>query len=163
MEKELSIRDLNFRRASVLIVEDDDDIWTITRIALRKELPEIKLERAATYEQALTYVTNCVTNDLPLPKLIIQDLYMPCREDGLKLLTAIRTQLAAGAWPQLPILVMSSSADPVDIQSCYRHGASSFVVKLGSIREQSGIYQAIRTFWWETSVLPLTEPTPALP
>ncbi|RZM28492.1 MAG: response regulator [Pedobacter sp.] len=161
MEADTSILSFNFRHASVLIVEDNDDIWTLTRITLRKELPELQLDRAVTYEQALAYITNCVTNDLPLPKLIIQDLYMPCREDGLNLLTAIRIQLAAGAWPQLPIVVMSSSDDPLDVQACYRRGASSYVVKPVTLRGQSAIYQAIRRFWWETSVLPLTNLTPS--
>ncbi len=147
----------NFQKAKLLIVEDNDDIWLLTRIAIRKELPELQLDRASTCEQALSYVTNCIEQDIPLPKLILQDLYMPNRDDGLRLLTAIRERLAVGAWPQLPIVITSSSFDPKDIQACYRCGASSYIVKPSHPAKQAAVYQALRNFWWETSVLPITE------
>ncbi len=150
------MREYNFRKARILIVEDNDDMWFITRIALHKEFPELQLDRVASHKQAMTYLTSCTEENRPLPKLILQDLYMPNREEGLHLLKAIREQLAAGAWPQLPIVVTSSSADPDDIQACYQHGASSYIVKPTTLSSQSSIFQAVRKFWWETSVLPLT-------
>lgn len=161
MDVSLALLKHNFQGARLLVVEDNDDLWLLTRIALRKELPELQIDRVATSQQALTYVTNSIKQHLPLPKLILQDLYLPDREDGLTLLKAMREQLALGAWPQLPIVVTSSSFDIADIQACYRNGASSYIIKPVNPLGQSAIYQALRRFWWETSVLPLTEPSSA--
>lgn len=157
METPVLLLHSNFRKATLLVVEDNDDAWTLTRIAIRRALPELTLFRANTCEQALTYVTNCIEQRLPLPKLILQDLYMPDREAGLNLLKAIRKKLAAGQWPQLPVIITSSSLNPNDIDACYRCGASSYVVKSTNLSEQFVVYQSLRKFWWETSVLPLTE------
>ncbi|HEX9957998.1 MAG TPA: response regulator [Fibrella sp.] len=156
METNFPLLEYNFQKARLLIVEDNDDMWTITRFALRKEFPELQLDRVASCKQALTYLTTCIEENRPLPKLILQDLYMPDREEGLSLLRAVRQQLAAGSWPQLPIVITSSSSDPNDIQACYQHGASSYIVKPSNPSSQSSIFQAVRRFWWETSVLPLT-------
>lgn len=156
METNFPLRDYNFQKARLLIVEDNDDMWIITRVALRKEFPELQLDRVSTCQQALAYLSTCIEEDHPLPKLILQDLYIPDRKEGLHLLRAIREKLAMDAWPQLPIVVTSSSADPNDIQACYQHGASSYIVKPSSPGTLSSVFQAVRQFWWETSVLPLT-------
>lgn len=147
----------NFKNARLLVIEDNDDYWLLGQIALRQALPEIAIERVSDHRQVIPYLERCAKGGLPLPKLILQDLYIPKRADGLQLLKELRQHFATSAYPQLPIIVTSTSTDASDVFQCYIHGASSYMVKVGDIKQQIVNYMALREYWWETSVLPFTE------
>ena len=72
----------NFKRAKLLIIEDNPDHWTLTRRALQECLPEVVAVHIDTPKQALKLLNDWVTQEWELPKLILQDLYMPDRADG---------------------------------------------------------------------------------
>ncbi|SFE97385.1 response regulator [Spirosoma endophyticum] len=146
----------NFQQAKLLIIENQEFSWIVTRLALETSLPEIQLDRVSTSQQAMTYLDNCLAQEVALPKLILVELYLPRRADGLSLVRALRDWLAQSLCPQLPILAMSSSPTPFDVQESYRSGASVYVVKGIDMDQQIAVYKAIRQFWWQTSVLPLT-------
>ncbi len=153
----------NFENASLLVIEDHPDVWLLTQHMLSRGLPEVTIKWVATGSQALDYLKDCLVRGEGLPKLILQDLYLPNREDGLKLIRSIRSLLTAHAGPQLPIVVYSSSTHPDDVQQCYRDGASAYVVKATDIDRQVHNFSALRQFWFETSVLPISThrlPTP---
>jgi CheY-like chemotaxis protein len=147
----------NFEQASLLVIEDQADVWLMTQFMLNKGLPEVQANRVATGPQALTYLTDCLNRGEDLPKLILQDLYLPDRHDGLRLIGSIRDQLTTHAAPQLPIVVFSSSNALDDVQQCYRAGASAYIVKTIDMMRQIADFNALRQFWWETNVLPINQ------
>lgn len=148
-----SIRQQNFREATLLVVEDQDDIWTLVRFSLAKYFPEVTLHRCTSRKQVIVYLTDCLTNRTALPKLILQDLYLPQGAVGFGLLKDIRMLL--GNQQQMPILVMSSSVDEADVRKAYQQGASFYIVKPQTINGWLSLTQSLRQFWWEQGVLPL--------
>lgn len=61
----------------------------------------------------------------PTPDLILLDLKMP-HMDGLAVLDAVR---ADERLAEIPVVMLTTSAEEGDIKACYEHGASAYVVK----------------------------------
>lgn len=142
---------MNGRRVHLLLVEDNPADVTLTRKALR--LGEVidsidvvgdgvealsLLRREAPYEQALR------------PDLVLLDLNLP-RMDGRELLEVIR---ADAALRSIPVVVLTSSEDEVDIQRCYQSGANCYVSKPVDLHAFLAAVRAIETFWVATARLP---------
>ena len=107
----------------------------------------------------IDYLTSCLTKGTSLPKLILQDLYLPESAVGFSLLKDMRMLL--GGQQQIPILVMSSSDAEADIRQAYQQGASFYIIKPQTIPHWLSLSQSLRQFWWEQGVLPLPGPGPA--
>ena len=148
------IRQHNFQEATLLVVEDQDDIWTLVHFSLKKYFPDVTLHRCINRKQVIVYLTDCLAEEVSLPKLILQDLYLPWNAEGFGLLKDIRMLL--GNQQQIPILVMSSSVDEADVRQAYQQGASFYIVKPQTINSWLSLMQSLRQFWWEQGVLPLT-------
>lgn len=142
----------NFRKAKVLVIEDNDDHWILVKTAMQYCLPEVRLVRAATGVQALGYLDQWTTEEWEMPKLILLDLYLPGRGDGWQLLEQIRS--LSTPFNQIPVVVLSASNAPADIAETYRRGSSSYLVKPTAAEEWIQYFQQLRAYWWETVTLP---------
>ena len=138
----------------VLVIEDNDDIWTIISILLKRQLPGVSFHRVINARQALDYLDRAIVQPQVFPQLILQNLYLPLLKDGLDLLQDIRAKLAAHLAPQLPILVMSSSNNPDDIRRAYQAGASSFYHKPTDMSHWNTYFERLRQYWLESIILP---------
>ena len=85
-----------------------------------------------------------------LPDLILLDLNLP-RKSGLEILEEIR---ASGDLAWIPIIILSGSSNPVDIQSAYRSGANCYIRKPASLDEFLELISACYQFWSKTVCLP---------
>jgi len=54
----------------------------------------------------------------------------------------------------LPVIVLTSSDEPRDIQKAYELGANAYVTKNGSISELSALLKDLYEFWKQTAELP---------
>lgn len=156
-----ALRQHNFQQATLLVVEDQDDLWTLVHFSLAKYFPDVTLLRCADRKETIAYLTDGLANRTRLPKLIPQDLYLPQNEAGFGLLKDIRMLL--GGHQQIPILVMSSSVSQADIRQAYTQGASYYIVKPQTINSWLSLAQSLRHFWWEQGVLPLASAVPDQP
>jgi CheY-like chemotaxis protein len=156
---ETSLHHQNLQRATLLVIEDQDDLWTILRFSLTKQFPDVSLHRCARPEEAMSFLSGGIDGPLVLPKLILQDLYLPQRETGFRLITDIRSLLEGHQ--QIPILVMSSSVEQADVRQAYQQGASFYIVKPQTLPGWLTLAQRLRHFWWEQGVLPLYPDTDA--
>jgi CheY-like chemotaxis protein len=77
------------------------------------------------------------------PCLIILDLKMP-RRDGLQVLRWLRQE---SGLPYVAVIIFSSSRRQEDIESAYRLGANSFVVKPTGVEERSAFAKCIKDYW----------------
>ncbi len=59
------------------------------------------------------------------PKLILLDLKMP-RVNGIEVLTKVKSDPRT---KMFPVVILTSSAEDPDIQTCYDLGANSYIVK----------------------------------
>lgn len=149
-------RQLNYQQATLLVVEDSEEQWAILQFPLRKTFPDVTIYRTASRRATVSHIQEGLAGRISLPKLILQDLYLPRKEDGLRLLEDMRALLTDQQ--HVPILVQSSSVDPGDIREVYCHRASYYLVKPTTINGWLNQCQAIRQFWWEQGVLPIYAP-----
>jgi CheY-like chemotaxis protein len=138
----------------VLVAEDDEDHLFLTVRALRSvEGVEIEVDTVRDGEEALDYVHQRGRfANRPRPHLILLDLKMP-RVSGLEVLGALK---ADEELRTIPIVVLTSSDRPEDVQATYRLGGNSYVTKPVGL---SGLHQGlaeVSTYW--TAVASLPEP-----
>jgi CheY-like chemotaxis protein len=75
--------------------------------------------------------------------LVVLDLNLP-RVSGFEVLEEIR---GFDGLRNLPILVMSGSKNPVDIDRCYRAGANSYICKPIHLDEMLSLASQVVTYW----------------
>jgi DNA-binding response OmpR family regulator len=148
----LSVSSQNFKHASLLVIEDNDDHWHLIQLAMSRTLPEVKAIRSASADEATAYLNNCFLNGHDLPKLILLDLYLPDREAGWGLLKQLKH--SSSAFKQLPIVILSYSNNREDITESYFYGSTSYITKPTDVGEWQSYIETLRIYWWETVTLP---------
>ena len=104
-----------------MLVEDNiDDKFLTLRTLHKAGINSIRV--AGDGQEALNIL---LTSGEPLPELLILDLRLP-RTDGLKVFAELRSQERTKA---LPVLILTSSDDPEDRESCFKLGAIDFLIK----------------------------------
>ena len=113
---------------SILLIDDDE----IERIKFKKVCKKINYDvtifEAINGENALTFL-----NDNNSFDLIISDLHMP-KMDGLELITKIKKN---PKYNNIPLVVMSTSKDKLELKKCYDFGISGFFSKPSKFSEYS--------------------------
>jgi len=139
------------RKAVLLVVEDNDDHWSLIERALGESWPDVQALRAATVDETLAYLSACEQAESRLPRMILLDLYLPQREDGRALLDAFK---ANPAYQLLPVVVLSVSDEPEDIRACYDQRTNSYMVKPKSYPEWLACFVHFRRYWSDAVTLP---------
>lgn len=106
---------------SVLLVEDNADDVFITKRILRKAGIE-SVRTAGDGREALQLL---LASDEPLPELLILDLRLPLIS-GINVLADLRR---AERTMTLPVLILASSEDPLDRETCIRLGVLAYLHK----------------------------------
>ena len=94
--------------------------------------------------------------DAPRPGLVLLDLNLP-HVDGRHVLTAIKTD------PDLhtiPVIILTTSAAPPDIELAYREHANCYLVKPLGFTALVDTIEIISAFWLDTATLPPTREDP---
>jgi CheY-like chemotaxis protein len=106
---------------SVLLVEDNSDDRFLTERILRKAGIDL-IKEANDGQEALDIL---LKPDETLPEMVILDLRLP-RVDGLKVFAELRSQERS---MELPVLVLTSSNDPIDRETCLKLGSIAYLTK----------------------------------
>ena len=141
----------NYRQASVLVIDDNADHWSIMRSVLEHVLPQANSFWVPDANSALAHLEECLSRGCILPKLILLDLYLPKREHGQQLLRMLK---AHPSFHRLPIIVLSYSDNPQDIKDMYQEGTNSYIVKPTEYGQWLGCFQTLKTYWWDAVTLP---------
>jgi CheY-like chemotaxis protein len=137
---------------SILVLEDsDEDFGTVQQAARRAALPH-RIARALTGEACLEML-NADPGGPALPRLVLLDLNTPGM-DGRDALREIRSD---ARWLTVPVIVLSTSANPRDVTLCYASGANAYHVKPLRYTEHLEILQAVFAYW--LGAVALTAPT----
>lgn len=128
---------------SIIVLEDcDEDFGTILDAARLAKLPHTIL-RAVSGEACLRLLQDGTLNREALPKLLMMDLNMS-GDDGRKTLIDIRND---DALKTLPVIVLSTSSNPIDLKYCYANGANAYHVKPVDYNLHLQVLQQIFTYW----------------
>ena len=134
-------------RAVILLVEDNADDAALLRRAFIKARVMNPLHFARSGEEAIAYLggSGKYANraEFPLPSLVLLDLKMPGM-DGFDVLRWVRQDHALKA---LRVVVLSYSDDMRDVNTAYKLGANSFLIKPADFDRFVEISQALNGYW----------------
>jgi CheY-like chemotaxis protein len=110
----------------ILLVEDDlDDAFFMNR-AFEHSGSHSKIRILSDGKQAVRYLTAMMEDPtVPLPKIVITDLKMPLKS-GFEVIAWIRSQSGLST---VPVVVLSVSEEPVDVNQARSLGANGYYVK----------------------------------
>jgi len=91
--------------------------------------------------------------DAPVPNLVLLDLNLPGLH-GCDVLSRLRADAELGS---VPVVILSTSADQMDVARCYALGANAFVTKPMGLEEYRDMISALARFWLTTAVPRPTE------
>ena len=138
------------RAKVVLLVEDSDDDVFFMRRAWQQAGITHALQVVTDGNQALDYLAGtgkyADRTQYPLPCLMLLDWKLPYLM-GEEVLRTVRRQPGFAA---MPILVLSSSVHPKDIDRAYRLGANVYLEKPPTHSRLADLVKLIRTFWLDT-------------
>ena len=137
----------------LMIVEDSDEDFEVFCWALQKTGFTRPVIRAESAEVALTHLfPELLQADRidPLPCLVLMDLNLP-GVNGLQLLEQLSKmkQLLSN-----PVVIMSTSNNPLDIEACYCFGAAGYITKPFKLEDYIEKVRALTHYWFNTVMLP---------
>jgi CheY-like chemotaxis protein len=131
----------------LLLVEDHPQDLELVLRALRKAGVASQVLVARDGSEALEYVfcegPHAARRITDAPKFILLDLKLP-KVDGLEVLKRIKADPRTRT---IPVVVLTSSREPSDIEASYLLGANCFVVKPMNFERFSEAVRGIVHFW----------------
>ncbi|MEV7399726.1 response regulator [Streptomyces sp. NPDC091267] len=139
------------RPYSVLLVEDDPADALLIEEALVERGMARTIEQVTDGIAALQYLRD---PDKERPDLIVLDLNMP-RMNGRELLAVLKDDAALCG---IPVVVLTTSAAPDDVNDAYRQHVNAYVTKPVSLDAFIKSVQQIDAFFLDTAELPPRSP-----
>jgi CheY-like chemotaxis protein len=132
----------------LFIEDDDDDVFLLKRVC--KTLGIEKISFAANGRRAIEYLKPRLSEGSVGDSLIFLDLNMP-EMNGFDFLRWFRGEAAMHT---IPVIVLSTSENPIDMSTAYQLGANAYLVKAGDLKALTVMLQAAHTFWSQFNRLP---------
>ncbi|MCG3177112.1 MAG: Response regulator rcp1 [Candidatus Omnitrophica bacterium] len=141
----------DLRQRTVLIAQDDDDVYEMAREAVSAAGLGARTERVLDGAELLVYLLRKPPyRRAPRPDLILLDLGMPLH-GGLWALEKIRSHRTLRT---LPVIVWSRSTRASDVRQAYELGANAYVQRpLGASALDRSIGEILR-FFLVTALIP---------
>lgn len=131
---------------SILLIDDSENDVKLIKAALREAHLGNDIIVAEDGEEALDFLYKkgkFVNNTDADPIFVLLDIKMPMM-DGIEVLKIIRADVK---FSQIPVIMLTSSRNSGDLQSCYEYGANSFVVKPINITDFMSVVREIGKYW----------------
>jgi len=107
--------------------------------------------RTRNGEEALDYLyQRGQFADAPRPAMMLLDLNMP----GINGYTVLEKMKSDASLRSIPVVVLTTSDDPRDIEKCYDIGANSYVHKPVDLPGFIEAIARLKDYWFEISLLP---------
>ena len=138
----------------ILLIEDcDEDAVAFARSIARTGLKHT-LHRCRDGDEALEFLflrgRHADPGTAPRPSLILLDLNLP-GTDGREVLARVKQD---DRLRTIPIIVLTSSANPQDVSGCYEQGANGYQIKSVDYERFSHDVQLTVEYWFKTAVIP---------
>ena len=131
----------------ILLVEDNADDVELTRIAFAEAKLDSRLEVVRDGAEALDYLfargAHAGRDPAKLPAIVLLDLNLP-KVDGREVLQAIRGNEATHS---LPVVVLTTSTEPFDVDASYALGANSYIRKPVDFEQFVWAVKQVGLYW----------------
>ena len=148
---------MNPKQGVILLVEDNPDDVALTERAFRRSNVANEIVVAADGQEALDYFHGVGKwqgrDTAALPQVVLLDLKLP-RVDGLEVLRQLRGEEPTRL---VPVVILTSSKEEVDLIRGYRLGANSYVQKPVDFNKFVEAARELSLYW-----LLLNEPPPGV-
>ncbi len=131
----------------IVIADDDSDDTYLFREAITQLKETLTVSVVENGEKLIHFL------DRNIPDLIFLDLNMPVM-NGQECLQAIRSDQKLEA---VPVIIYSTSSNPLFIEQCYAYGANYYVVKPYSFTTITMLIEKILKMDWTTLTVPARE------
>jgi CheY-like chemotaxis protein len=136
------------RAFTILLVEDDlNDIFLVKR-AFKMAHIDNPLQVATDGEEAVNYLRGqgkyADRQVFPLPRLVVMDIKMP-RRTGFDVLDWIKR--ADRPIRLIPVVIVSSSDNPADINRAYELGANAYMIKPMDLHAVEHLFESLTHYW----------------
>ena len=132
---------------AILLVEDNADDVELTRIAFEEAKVANRLVVARDGAEALDYLFArgrfADRDPADLPSLVLLDLNLP-KIDGREVLQAIRATESTRA---LPVVVLTTSTEPFDVEATYALGVNSYIQKPVDFEQFVWAVKQVGLYW----------------
>jgi CheY-like chemotaxis protein len=126
----------------ILLVEDNPMDVDLTRRAFARRKIANPIQVARDGEEALAWIPRWEAGE-PRPVVILLDLKLP-RVHGLEVLRQLKSHPVAAT---IPIVILTTSAEDTDVQSAYKLGANSYIVKPVDFDKFVQVAEQIEVYW----------------
>ena len=131
----------------ILLVEDNPDDVELTRIAFSEAGIDSRLAVARDGAEALDYLfargAHADRAGAELPAIVLLDLNLP-KLDGREVLQGIR---ADARTRNLPVVVLTTSDEPFDVEASYALGVNSYIRKPVDFDQFVAAVKQIGLYW----------------
>jgi CheY-like chemotaxis protein len=135
----------------ILVADDDEEDCMLAEDALRESRLNNALYFVHNGEELLDFLYKRGSyQDAPRPGMILLDLNMP-RKDGREALTEIK---ADPELRRIPVIILTTSKNEMDVYHCYELGASSYITKPVTFQGLVEVMLALKRYWFEIVQLP---------
>lgn len=127
---------------SILLVDDNPMDVDLTLRAFKRRKLANPIEVARDGEEALAWIPRWEAGE-PRPVVILLDINMP-RVGGLEVLRQLKSH---PVFRTIPVVMLSTSAVSQDVETAYRHGANSYIVKPVDFDQFMEVAAQIEEYW----------------
>lgn len=143
---------MNKRLLTILLVEDNPVDLELTLRAFRKHNVSNPVAVARDGEEAMDYIRmrGRFATEAPIPGLILLDIRLP-KVDGIEVLREIK---AHPVYRTVPVVMLTTSQQEVDIRTSYELGANSYIAKPVDFDKFLEVVGRIDLYWLLTNIAP---------
>jgi CheY-like chemotaxis protein len=131
----------------ILLVEDSPDDALLVQRAFRKANLANSVQLVRDGDEAVAYLKGdppfSDRGQFPLPVLMLLDLKLP-RLSGLEVLKWVRQN---GTLKRLPVVVLTSSRESVDVNRAYDLGVNSYLTKPVGFEALLEMVKSLNLYW----------------
>lgn len=138
---------MNTNAYPILLVEDSPDDALLIQRAFRKANLANPVQLVRDGEEAVAYLSGKAPYDdrvrFPLPVFMLLDLKLP-RRSGLEVLAWVRQESVV---KRLPVVVLTSSRESVDVNRAYDLGVNSYLTKPVGFEALLEMVKNVNLYW----------------
>lgn len=139
------------QKISILLAEDDDDDYLLTKEAFKEAKLINELYRVKDGEELMKFLLHQGQHvHSPRPMIILLDLNMP-RKSGREALKEIKSNESL---KNIPVIILTTSKADEDILLSYQLGCNSFIRKPVSFERFVEMVKTFQHYWLEIVELP---------